>query len=202
MFQSDHDKFFERFRELFGPLTRTQVTGLEFLLTKIEGDATWSDDRDIAYALATFKWETAHTFQPIAEHGTDGYFARYDGKLGNSQPGDGFRFRGRGYVQLTGRQNYARAGERLGIDLVNDPDMAFEPATAYDVAIRGMEEGWFTGKKLDGYIREGEDPDYLNARRIINGVPKGQTLPDHAEDIAVMARKIEEILNAAHTDHA
>ncbi|MGI8991166.1 MAG: glycoside hydrolase family 19 protein [Bryobacteraceae bacterium] len=199
MFQFDRDKFFERFRELFGPLTQAQVSGLEFLLGKIEQDATWNDIRDISYAFATFKWETAHTFQPIAEHGTEDYFTRYDGRLGNTQPGDGFRFRGRGYVQLTGRANYAHAGDRLGVDLVGNPDQAFEPSTAYDVAIRGMEEGWFTGKKLDGYIHPGKNPDYINARRIINGVPKGQTLPDHAQDIAAIAQKFEDLLNTSQT---
>ncbi|MDQ6705940.1 MAG: hypothetical protein M3Z85_08235 [Acidobacteriota bacterium] len=190
MFQFDHDKFVHRFRDLFGPLAEAQVCALEFLLSKIEQDPRFEDIHDIAYSLATFKWETGHTFQPIVEHGSESYFDRYNGRLGNTQPKDGFRFRGRGYVQLTGRANYAKNGERLSVDLVNKPEMASEPATAYEIAVRGMQEGWFTGKRLSHYIRKGQAPDYANARRIIN-------VMDHAEDIAAIARKMEDVLKTA-----
>ncbi|WP_346241505.1 glycoside hydrolase family 19 protein, partial [Streptomyces malaysiensis] len=47
--------------------------------------------------------------------------------LGNTEPGDGHRFRGRGFTQLTGRSNYEAASRDLGIDLVNNPDMAADP---------------------------------------------------------------------------
>lgn len=46
----------------------------------------------------------------------------YGGKNGNRDPGDGYRYRGRGFIQLTGRNNYAAAGKDLGLDLVGDPD--------------------------------------------------------------------------------
>ncbi len=190
MFQFDRDKFIHKFRDLFGPITQAQVSALEFLLSKIEQDTRFESICDIAYSLATFKWETAHTFQPIIEHGSEVYFDRYNGRLGNTEPTDGFRFRGRGYVQLTGRANYAKNGQRLGIDLVNNPDMASEPPTAYEIAVRGMKEGWFTGKRLSHYILKDKEPDYANARRIIN-------VMDHAEDIAALARKMEEILKTS-----
>lgn len=57
--------------------------------------------------------------------------------LGNTELGDGARFHGRGYIQLTGRQNYRAAGEYLGIDLENNPDLAADPSIAARVA------GWF-----------------------------------------------------------
>jgi putative chitinase len=51
----------------------------------------------------------------------------YGGRMGNVGPGDGWRFRGRGWAQLTGRANYAKAGLALGLDLVDDPDQAATP---------------------------------------------------------------------------
>lgn len=69
----------------------------------------------------------------------------YGGRMGNTQPGDGFRYRGRGLIQLTGRKNYADYAERLDVDLVGDPDFAFEPV----VALRIAAEFW-TQTKLPG----------------------------------------------------
>ena len=90
-----------------------------------------------AYLLATAYHETAFTMQPIVEFGGRKYFDKYDtGRLaealGNTPQadGDGFFFRGRGYVQITGRANYEKAGRKLKFDLVNKPDLllVFSPA--------------------------------------------------------------------------
>jgi len=56
------------------------------------------------------------------------YEVRQD--IGNSQPGDGFRFRGRGWIQTTGRANYQRTGEALGVDLIAAPELLGEPELA------------------------------------------------------------------------
>ena len=54
--------------------------------------------------------------------------------MGNNEAGDGYKYRGRGIFQLTGRSNYTRYGELLGIDLVTNPDIASKPATACHIA--------------------------------------------------------------------
>lgn len=58
----------------------------------------------------------------------------YGGRLGNTEPGDGYHFRGRGLIQITGRDNYARYGTRLGLDLIGNPELAAEPLTAARIA--------------------------------------------------------------------
>ena len=85
-------------------------------------------------ALATIRAET-EGFVPISEfrsryNTSVTPFDLYENKVGNTQPGDGPRFKGRGYVQLTGRYNYRVTGDALGIDLVGNPDRANDPATA------------------------------------------------------------------------
>lgn len=179
--------FFEAVRSsLFGgTLTQPQVDGINAILAAWErsGDG---DDRKLAYLLATAKHETANTMQPITEYGGRSYFNKYEpgtkiGKaLGNSNVGDGFRFRGRGYVQLTGRFNYRNAGIKMDADLITDPDKALKPDIAGVALVRGSLEGWYTGKKLGDYISAAKS-DYINARRVINGTDKAQLIAGYAD---------------------
>lgn len=171
-------------------MEQQQVEGLGAILDRWECGRD-DDLRWLAYALATAKHETAHTMQPIRELGGAAYFHRmYDptspdahraakSKREGALPGDGVRFYGRGYVQLTWRTNYRRAGIELGVDLVNEPDLALHPAHAADIMFRGMREGWFTGKKFGDYLND-RGTDWFACRRIINGL-------DRAADIASMA---------------
>jgi hypothetical protein len=98
MFKFDRKKFFDGYRNQFGPLNQGLVNSLDTLLDEIEKDDRFDGAKDartprrkLAYCLATFKWETAHTMRPIDEHGSEKYFnTRYGpgtrvGKmLGNS----------------------------------------------------------------------------------------------------------------------
>ena len=98
--------------------------------------------------------------------------------LGNTKAGDGYLFRGRGFVQITGRRNYTVFGKRLGINLVAEPDLALTLEYATRIIFDGMEDGVFTGKKLSAYFSETvEDP--VNARRIVNGTDKAGLIEDY-----------------------
>ncbi|MFY9221894.1 MAG: hypothetical protein WAQ98_04450 [Blastocatellia bacterium] len=199
MFSFDPTKFFTNYRNHFRPLHQDLFDAINLLLNEIQQDSRFSgtitDRHQLAYCLATFNWETAHTMKPIDEHGSDDYFnsnygpQTHVGKmLGNTEPGDGALFHGRGYVQLTGRANYAKAAKLTGVDLLSSPDRAKEPHLAYEIAIQGMKDGWFTGKKLSNFFVDGQAPDYEKARTIING-------HDRASIIAGIARQFDDILS-------
>ena len=178
------EQFFAKYHDNFGSLSQRQVDGLNALLREIGSDTTIDDIRWFAYMIATAYHETAHTFQPIEEIG------RGRGRpYGMPDPITGQVYYGRGLVQLTWKRNYQKFGDLLGLDLVNDPALALQPGTAYKVLSLGMTRGLFTGKKLADYINDG-DSDYVDARRIINGL-------DRARLIAGYAAKFEKMLTGS-----
>lgn len=180
--------FFMAAREsVLGPtLSPEEVAGCNAVLTACDGLPM----AHAAYALATAFHETAHTLQPVPERGSFAYLSKYDTgllaeRLGNTPAadGDGQRFAGRGYVQLTGHRNYLLAGTALGVDLVGDPDLALRPDIAARVLRRGMVEGWFTGKSFKTYLpdhRPATRDEFVAARRIINGVDKASLIATYA----------------------
>lgn len=181
---------FSKVRPLFnGRLTQSQVDGLNALMTAINA-ARVTDPRWVAYMLATAFHETAQTMQPIKESGGQAYFKRrYDitGERpalakanGNIYPGDGAKFCGRGYVQLTWRINYERMSKIIGTDLVADPDKAMRPDIAADVMIIGMKQGRFTGRHLSEFFNE-RQTDWTGARRIINGTDRAELIAGYAK---------------------
>lgn len=184
-------KFFDYVRShLFGgKLLGSQVKGLETLVAECVSYGM-SDIRQVSYVLATAYHETAKTMMPIREYGNHDYFMnRYDvsGKnpqlakdLGNTTVGDGANFCGRGYVQITGRTNYAKFKTILNVDLVNHPDYALLPENASRIAVYGMAQGRFTGKKLSDYINC-TTCNYAQARRIINGMDKADLIAGYAK---------------------
>lgn len=171
-------------------LSQGQVTGTEGIIDEALRRRTFKNH--LAYMLATTYHETAHTMQPIHERGGRAYFNKYDAgtsigkRLGNTVKGDGYLYRGRGLVQITGRANYAKASKKLGVDFITDPDRVLEPKLAIAIMFAGMEEGWFTGKDLLDYIDLEDEADaedlreYANARRIINGTDKAVQIGQYA----------------------
>lgn len=100
------------------------------------GVAELTDRPMVVGALGTIRAET-EGFVPISEFQSKyntppggAPFSLYDMRLGNDGPGEGARFRGRGFVQLTGRANYREYGGKLGLDLENHPDLANAPEVA------------------------------------------------------------------------
>lgn len=171
----DRDKFFGRVRvNPFGnALHQGQVDGCNAILDAWEARHDMTDRRWLAYMLATAKWETAHTMQPIEEYG------RGRGRAyGELDAATGQTYYGRGYVQLTWKPNYAKMAALTGVDLVNHPELALEPKIAALIMFEGMKGGLFTGVGLGRYFSATAD-DPVNARRIING-------SDKAEEIAAI----------------
>ncbi|QNH60764.1 glycoside hydrolase family 19 protein [Hymenobacter sediminicola] len=163
-----------------GSLSKEEVANMEGILDCALEAAL--PVQQIAYVLATTFHETAGTMRPLKEYGL-GKGHDY-GKMLDMGKGKGQRvpytepphlFFGRGYVQLTWLSNYRGAGKKLGIDLVNHPDLALNPATAAQILVRGMKEGWFTGKRLSEYFTT-QGADVLRARRIVNGNDKAELI--------------------------
>jgi len=172
--------FFDEVRNtLFsGSLSQRQVDGMNALLDAWERLSVIKPDLDLrwlAYILATDYHETAYTMQPIEEYGKG---AGYD--YGEPDPTTGECYYGRGLVQLTWASNYQNAGEKVHADLYWQPELALEMPISVRVIMRGMYEGWFTGKKLEDYI-SGNECDYVGARKIVNGTDRAETIAGYAE---------------------
>ncbi len=137
----------------------------------------------IAYVLATAEHESHFGRFMIELASGDAYEGRLD--LGNSHAGDGRRYKGRGFVQITGRTNYTKWGKRLGLDLVGKPELASRPDVAAQILVQGMRDGSFTSLKLDDFI----GGDFVSARKIINGL-------DRAQHIAAIANGYAEAIKS------
>jgi putative chitinase len=197
----DAKVFFDRLRSNspLGPtLSQDEVDGVNTLLKAFSGAPTcW-----VAYALATAYHETAGTMLPIKERGSENYLRRmYDvtGKdpkrailMGNTTPGDGVKYCGRGYSMITWKTNYKRLGQKIGVDLVNNPEYAMHPDTAAAIMDIGMTEGWFTGISFSKVFKQDRATreDFRRARAIINGT-------DDNDEIAVYALSFQDALAAA-----
>lgn len=180
--------FFDTIRDsLFhGSFTQLQVEGLDAILDRWEASGL-TDLRWLAYMLATCYHETARTMQPIEEYGKGAGY-KYGKKIKRS--GIPYTlpdkiYYGRGYVQLTWYENYETMGRLLGIDLLNNPELALHPNIAAQIMFEGMTKGNshfgdFTGKSLENYFNETKD-DWVNARKIINGTDKAELIADYGK---------------------
>lgn len=194
MINYDTKSFFTQYVKQFGKFNEQQKDGLKFLLGKL------SESKRIpllgmrAYVLATVKFETANTFQPITEYGSEKYL--------RSKPY--YPYIGEGFCQLTWEDNYRRFGKALGIDLVGNPKLANEPETAWKILEMGMTDNFgvqdpdFTNYTLEDFFKRYQQfQDFYRARKIIN--PKDY---DSYEPIAQMAEGFVKCLSASEIEEA
>ena len=122
-----------------------------------------TDPNAVIGVLATIKTEVPN-FAPIEEYASG---AAYEGRgdLGNTQPGDGMRFKGRGFIQLTGRANYEEYGRKLGVDLVGNPDLALDPKISAKILVE-----YFSERGVDDKAASG---NWEGVRRAVNGGMNG-----------------------------
>lgn len=181
--------FFAAVREsLFGgKLSQRDVDMLTLIAGAWEryGDKFSFGDYRLAYLMATAFHETGR-FKWLREiWGPTAAQKRYEGRkdLGNTVPGDGKRFMGRGLVHITGRRNYTDWAERLDLDMVGRPELAEDPEIAARILVEGCVKGTFTGKRLSDYINS-DQIDYVNARRVVNGLDKADLIGSYAVKFA------------------
>ena len=166
-------EFFETIRDtLFrGELTKPQVDGINSILQTWASVSANSDPRFVAYSLGTIFHETGCAMQPVTE------ILKGIGKpYGVKVPPFDQAYYGRGLIQLTWAWNYTKADvalHRMGFfkgdeNLTQTPDLALRPDVAGAIAVAGMTEGWFTGRKLADFFI-GTRSDWVDARTIING---------------------------------
>lgn len=134
-------------------------------------------DEHTAYVLATAYHETAHTMKPVRE----AFWLSEPWRKKNLRY---WPWYGRGYVQLTWERNYKRAGSELGLDLTTDADVVMGSKVASKIIVKGMAEGWFTGKAMRDYTT------FKDMRRVVNGTDKAALIASHADDYLVAIKDV------------
>jgi predicted chitinase/LysM repeat protein len=135
-------------------------------LAKALKEAGMGDPKYLRYAVATIHAEHSYKFSARKEIpcNPDKPFTEYEGRkdLGNTQPGDGAKFCGRGYIQITGRWNYENIAKKTGIAIDKDPDLAVDPKNAAEIMVCFMKEN---KDRISAAINSG---DITAMRKIVN----------------------------------
>ena len=165
-----------RNKKLFQTLTQKQVDSIDAIFNECEKQGI-TDIRQVAYIFATAYWECHNPkkpelrMTPMREFGGETYL-----KSKKYYP-----YVGMGFSQLTWLDNYKKESKRLGIDLVNHPELILEITTAANSHVYCLSHGSYTGKKLSDYIND-KKCDFAGARRVVNGT-------DKKDEIASIAQK-------------
>jgi predicted chitinase len=180
----NREAFYNRIRNTMfhGELSQAVVENIDAILNEYER-LEMQDIRQLAYVLGTTFHETAKTMRPIAEYGK-GEKHKYGQrvKMNGTPYTQPHIYYGRGYPQVTWWDNYNRLTKAnpFGWDFLNEPDLLLQIQPSVWALFYGMRTGMFTGKKLSHYFND-TTCDWINARRIINGV-------DCAEKVALASK--------------
>lgn len=201
--------FYLKIQKLFGsPINPSQRQGIDAILAEWDKRGLM-DMRWLAYILATAFHETGKKMQPIEEnlkYSADGlrkvfkkYFKENEFELfafkpekianrvyanrignGNEASGDGWKYRGRGLPQTTGKANYQWAKELTGVDVITNPDLMKELPISVQTMFEGMLNGKYCGVRLSTFFND-KITDWKNARRIINRNDKDDIIGSYAK---------------------
>lgn len=133
------------------------------MLSQLEEGSNYSAER--LMAVWPNRFPTLESAKPYARNGAVLANKVYGGRMGNVQPGDGFRYRGRGLIMVTGRDNYRALGKLMGLDLEASPDLLAQPMHALKASI-----AWWEGNVPDAIMG-----DVKRVRRAVNGGANGLT---------------------------
>ncbi|MDV6376353.1 glycoside hydrolase family 19 protein [Deinococcus arenicola] len=151
------------------PLTRQAVAGLLAQLGHESGLNPLEENLNYSAAGIARTWDTRFASAAAAAHLAYNPEALanavYSGRMGNTRPGDGWRYRGRGYIQITGRDMYRRTGRALGLDLEGNPELALTHSASAGAALSYLRER--------GLFDELARGDVLAVTRGINGGTNG-----------------------------
>lgn len=173
------------------PLKASTATAVDTAMEKLLYTAAVRaglQGKELAQFMAQAAHET-HGFHKLAEHGSAEYFKKYDPDhsprlakiLGNTKSGDGLRYKGRGFLMITGRDNYRRAGQALNLPLETNPKLAADPAVAAKLAV------WFWKSRVSNIVTDFTDTIGVTAR--IN--PNMMGLDDRDNNFQLYLRKLK-----------
>ncbi|MEO6695214.1 MAG: glycoside hydrolase family 19 protein [Ignavibacteria bacterium] len=165
----NREKLFGNFP--YKPLNKTALKTINKIIDHYDDDDGYTNLRQLAYVMATAYHESAHTWNSsIREHGKG-----KNRKYGMPHYKTGQIYYGRGLCQLTWFFNYKSFSRILGVDFINNPDLALEPKNSVDILMIGMRDGIFTRHKLNMYFDE-DTTDWIGARKIINGMDRANLI--------------------------
>lgn len=142
-------------------------------LEKLEEGLSYSAER--LHAVWPNRFPTLESAEPYARNPVALANKVYGGRLGNYESGDGWKYRGRGLLQVTGRDNYIKLGDKMGQDLESNPDLLAQPSYALESAVL-----WWNGNIPDSIIG-----DTVAIRKRVNGGTLG------LEDVQALAEKLD-----------
>lgn len=214
----DHQKLIRCYRDKSMPaINLPQNRVLDSILTEWDRHPEWKDERWLAYILGTIFHESGGLQNKIErmDYGSAATLSRiwpshfdslekagefvhnpealanevYGGRFGNTEPGDGWRYRGRGLLQITGRAHYKQLGQAIGVDLEAQPELMIAPSIAGRVAVDGFVASHML--QVAKYFNE-DTEDWINVRKVFNGGLTG------AQEVATRSKAFMECIKSAN----